>query len=469
MMNWQCRPSLVALSVVLLSACASQPTNSERVPELEAIPNAWQQLDSASKVLAVKGNWLQQLQDPQVLSLVEQALANNQGILQAGYDVAIKEQQLVAAGAALWPSLDLSTRTSRSKDNRPVNYNNASSASLELGYEVDLWGKLSASERQANLEYLAEKASFEQAKQQLVADVVSGWFNVISNHKLLELFKQREQNAEQNLSIIESGYRQGLNEALDVYLARNELNTERSSIAEQQATLTKSIRDLERLTGQYPRGALTVSADLPLLDNAIPLGLPSELITRKPDLMASWYQLLSTDAGLAYAHKQRFPSLNLSASISDSTDRMSDLFSPSSLAWSLLGSISMPLFEGGRLKANEEQARLNVKRQEQVYLATLYDAFNDVETAISQEQALKVRYEKTLEAQKNAIAAEQLAFEQYQSGLVTYTTVLDAQDRSFNAQSSVIQIKNQLIINRINLHIALGGDFSEANTEVAEQ
>ena len=362
-MNWQYKPSLLALSVILLSACASQTTHNERVAELEALPSTWQQLPTDNKILAVEDNWLQQLQDPQVFNLVEQALAHNQAILQAGYDVAIKEQQLIAAGADLWPSLDLSTRASRSKDNRPVSYNNASSASLELSYEVDLWGKLSASERQANLEYLAEKATFSQSKQQLVADVVSGWFDVITNHKLLELYKQREQNAEKNLDIIESGYRQGLNEALDVYLARNELNTERSNIAAQQATLTKSIRDLERLTGQYPAGALSVSADLPLLENTIPLGLPSELITRKPALMASWYQLLSTDAGLAYAHKQRFPSLNLSASISDSTDRVSDLFSPSSLAWSLIGSISMPLFEGGRLKANEEQARLSVKRQ----------------------------------------------------------------------------------------------------------
>ncbi len=468
-MNCQYKPCFLALSVILLSACASQPAHNERVAELESVPSAWQQLPADDKVLAVQDNWLQQLHDPQVFNLVEQALAHNQAILQAGFDVAIKEQQLIAAGADLWPSLDLSTRASRSKDNRPVSYSNASSASLELSYEVDLWGKLSASERQANLEYLAEKAIFAQSKQQLVADVVAGWFDVITNHKLLELFKQREQNAEKNLDIIESGYRQGLNEALDVYLARNELNTERSNITAQQAKLTQSIRDLERLTGQYPAGALTVSADLPLLENTIPLGLPSELITRKPALMASWYQLLSTDAGLAYAHKQRFPSLNLSASISDSTNRVSDLFSPSSLAWSLIGSISMPLFEGGRLQANEEQARLTVKRQEQAYLATLYDAFNDVETAISQEQALKVRYEKTLEAQENAVAAERLSFEQYQSGLVTYTTVLDAQDRSFNAQSSVIELKNQLIKNRINLHIALGGDFSAVNSEVEEQ
>ena len=272
-MNWQYKPSLLALSVILLSACASQPTHNERVAELETVPSAWQQLPSSDKALAVEDNWLQQLHDPQVFTLVEQALAHNQAILQAGYDVAIKEQQLIAAGADLWPSLDLSTRASRSKDNRPVSYNNASSASLELSYEVDLWGKLSASERQANLEYLAEKATFAQSKQQLVADVVAGWFDVITNHKLLELYKQREQNAEKNLDIIESGYRQGLNEALDVYLARNELNTERSHIAAQKATLTKSISDLERLTGQYQTGALSVSAYLPLLASALPLGL----------------------------------------------------------------------------------------------------------------------------------------------------------------------------------------------------
>lgn len=466
-MIWQLKPSLVAVSVLLLSACSNQLNPTERAQDIANTPELWQQ--ATTSALKVEDNWLQQLENPQVFFLVEQALANNQQILQSGYDVAIKQQQLIATGAALWPSLDLSSRTNRSKDNRPVSYNNASSANLTLSYEIDLWGKLSDAERQANLEFLAEQANFEQSKQRLVGDVVSGWFNVISAQKLLALYQQREKNAEQNLAIIESGYRQGLNDALDVYLTRNELNTERSRIAGQKATLNQAIRTLERLTGDYPKGALTVEAELPLLDKPIPLGLPSELITRKPSLMASWYQLLSTDANLAYAHKQRFPSLDLSATLGDSTDRVSDLFSPSSLAWSLVGSISMPLFDAGRLKANEEAARLAVLSQEQNYLASLYDAFNDVEQAISQEQSLQQRYQATLKAQENAIAAEQLSFEQYQSGLVTYTTVLDAQDRSFDAQSSVIEIKNQLIINRINLHIALGGDFSQPTNASTEQ
>ena len=468
-MNWQLKPSIVALSVLFIGACTTQPTQQERVQQLDTLPTNWQQNSTQKIDDAVADNWLQQLENQQVYTLVEQALRHNQAILQAEYDVAIKQQQLIATGAALWPSLDLSARTNRSKNNRPVNYNNASSADLSLSYEVDLWGKLSATERQANLEYLAQKATFEQSRQQLVADVVSGWFNVITDQQLLALYKQREKIAEQNLAIIESGYRQGLNEALDVYLTRNELNTERSNIAQQQATLTQSIRTLERLTGVYPKGALSVDAELPLLEQPIPKGLPSELLTRKPSLMASWYQLLSTDAGLAYAHKQRFPSLNLTASLSDSTDRVSDLFSPSSLAWSLVGSIAMPIFDGGRLAANEQQARLTVKRQEQVYLESLYDAFSDVENAITEEQSLQQRYKTTLEAQTNAIAAEKLSFEQYQSGLVNYTTVLDAQDRSFSAQNSVINIKSQLILNRIKLHVALGGDFSESNRESEEQ
>ncbi|ALS31969.1 hypothetical protein PTRA_a0633 [Pseudoalteromonas translucida KMM 520] len=465
-MIWQqYQPTLLVLSIVLLSGCASNINSQQREQAPNNVPQQWQQKISAP-ILHVQQQWLNQLQNPQLNQLVEQALKNNQQLLQSSYDVALQKQELIVSGAALWPTLDLSARTSRSKNNRPVSYNNASSVSLNLGYEVDLWGKLSDSNRQANLNYLAQQARFEQARQQLVADVVKSWFDVVTAKQLLDLYKRREANALQNLDIIESGYRQGLNEALDVYLARNELNNERSRIATQQASLLTTARVLERLLGDYPKGIISANNDLPVINTNIPLGLPSELITRKPTLRANWYQLLASDANLAYAHKQRFPSLNLTASLSDATDRVSDLFSPSSLAWSLLGSISAPIFNGGRLKANEEIARLNSQKQEQQYLQALYDAFSDVENAITLQQSLKAQYASTLEAQENALAAEQLSFEQYQSGLVSYTTVLDAQGRSFDAQSSLISIKNQLIANRVNLHLALGGDFANTSTEL---
>ncbi|WP_404340826.1 efflux transporter outer membrane subunit [Pseudoalteromonas mariniglutinosa] len=462
-MIWQYKPTLLVISMVLLNGCASNLHSQQRDQVPTNMPLQWQQAQIAP-ALTVHDAWVEQLVTPQLKQFMLQALQNNQQLLQASIDAEIQKQQLIASGSALWPNLDLSARTNRSKNNRPVSYSNASSVGLIVSYEVDLWGKLAASTRQANLNYLAQQARLQQSKQQLIADVLTRWFDIITAKQLLDLYIRREENAQQNLDIIESGYRQGLNEALDVYLARNELNNERSRIASQRADLTRVARQFERLLGDYPQGTMTAEHELPVITRAIPLGLPSELITRKPALKASWYQLLAADASLAYAHKQRFPSLNLAAELGDNSARVSDLLSPSSLAWSLIGSLSAPIFDAGRLKANQQIALLNTKKQEQVYLQTLYDAFAEVENAIAQQQSLQARYTSTFEAQKNALAAEQLSFEQYQSGLVSYTTVLDSQSRAFDAQSSLIEIKNQLLANRINLHVALGGDFAKSTT-----
>jgi NodT family efflux transporter outer membrane factor (OMF) lipoprotein len=442
--------------MLFIQSCTNNSELDENIRNVE-LPSNWDEKDETS---SVKDNWLAQLDNPQIQLLVQQALSSNQQLKVSAYNVDIKKQSLIMSGSAFWPELDLSFRSGRNQSNNPVSYNNTNALNVNLSYEIDIWGKLSDAEREANLGYLAEKANFEQLKQRLVADVVTAWFSVIEAEHLLTLYVNQANTSKQNLDIIEAAYRSGLSDALDVYLSRNQLNNELSRVETQRATKTSLVRQLERLVGGYPHGHLLVEAKLPLLTSDIPLGLPSELITRKPSLKASWYQLLSKDARLAYAHKQRFPSLSLTASIGDSQNDISDLLSGSSLAWSLFGNISAPLFNAGRLEANEEKARLELKQGEQQYLDGLYNAFNDVENAITLESTLKSSYHTMLAAQENAEIAETLSFEQYQSGLVTYTTVLDAQTRSFNSQSTLIQLKNQLIANRINLHFSLGGDFT---------
>lgn len=445
------------LFAVLLSGCVSTSQVNNNIRNSQ-VPQDWQ---FSETTLPITDNWFAQFSQPQLSLLVDEALNINQSLRQEAYDVQILEQQLLQADADFWPELDLSLTTGRSKSTNGV-ISNSSSLELEGSYELDIWGKLSAAQKQVNLNYLAAKAKYQQDRQTLVANVVTSWFDWIAAKQLSSLFEQRVKNAKQNLDIIESGYQQGLNGALDVYLSRNELNTELSNLAQQEATQLQAARSLERLLGRYPDASLnSEQITLPLLTSDIPLGMPSDIISRKPELLASWYQVLAQDAGLAFAHKQRFPSINLRASISDSGDELTDLLSGSSLAWSLLGGLTAPLFKAGDLKANEEIARLRLKQQEQIYLDTLYHAFSNVENAITTENSLKLRYQATLAAQQNAAAAETLAFEQYQRGLVTYTTVLEAQGRSFNAQSALIQIKNQLLANRIDLHVALGGDFAD--------
>lgn len=450
----------LSLSFFLLS-CSSTSEIDEKLINITP-PTNWQ---ANAQSLSVQHNWLAQLENDQVQNLVKKALANNHQFSMQAYTLKIAEQQLIVSGSQLWPELDLTFRGGRSKDNNPSSYSNSNNINLNVSYEVDIWGKLSDAERQSNYNYLSQKAKYEQYKQQLVVDVVTTWFNVIEAEKLLTLYRSRVENSQQNLAIIESGYHSGLTTALDVYLTRNDLNNELTRVSDQESKKTQLVRQLERLIGEYPKGELLVNADLPLLTNEIPVGLPSELISRKPELKASWYQLLSKDAGLAYAHKQRFPSIALSGSVGDSAADIGDLLSGSSLAWSLLGNVTAPLFNAGRLQANEEKSRLELKQNEQLYLDTLYDSFNDVENAITTEASLKKSYDTMLTAQENAKIASTLSFEQYQSGLVSYTTVLDAQTRSFEAQATLIKIKNQLIANRINLHLSLGGDFSTPSLE----
>jgi NodT family efflux transporter outer membrane factor (OMF) lipoprotein len=455
------RPLLPLFSSLLLLACSSFSEIDEKLKDLP-LPQNWH---DSKQVTTVEYNWLSEFDDDQVHQLVEKALTANHQFAMQAFSLKIAEQQLIVSGSELWPELDLAFSSSRSKSNETDSYTNSNSINLNLIYEVDILGKLSDVDRASNFDYLAQKSSFDQYKQQLVADVITTWFDVIEADKLLTLYRSKAENSKQNLAIIESGYRSGLIDSLDVYLTRNSLNSELSVVSEQETVKVKLIRALERLIGEYPKGTLFVDADLPVLTDNIPVGLPSELISRKPELKASWYQLLSQDAGLAYAHKQRFPSIILSGSLSDAKDNVGDLLSTSSLAWSLLGSVSAPIFNAGRLKANEEKARFELKQGEQLYLDTLYSAFSDVENAITTEKSLKQRYETMLAAQENAKIAAILSFEQYQSGLVSYTTVLDAQNSSYEAQATLIKIKSQLLANRINLHLALGGNFSKSSLE----
>lgn len=457
---------LLVIATLLLSSCAAHRQVNEDL-RFPSVPENWQVNETG---LNVDDNWLSQYGQPQLSRLVEEALVNNQNLRQSAYNVEISQQQLVQSGADLLPTLDLDLSTERNKRTEPGTISNSSAISLDANYEIDIWGKLSDAQKQANLNFLTSKAQYQQLRLELVAEVVKGWFNLVAANQLSALFKSRVDNASENLAIIESSYQQGTKTALDVYLSRNELNSEVSNLAAQQANVLEASRILERLLGRYPGAEYTPDqSELPILDTQIPTGIPSEIITRKPELLASWYQVLALDAALAFTHKQRFPSITMRASISDSQNELSDLLSGSSLGWSLLGSITAPLFRAGELKANEEIAGLQLKQQEQSYLDTLYSAFSEIENALTNSDSLTTQYQSTLAAQENAKAAETLAFEQYQRGLVTYTTVLEAQGRSFDAQSALIQIKNQLLANRVDIHTALGANFDNGNYESRER
>ena len=444
--------------VVLLGGCS----HSAIAPETEnpEIPVAWSRGGDAGNV---DFNWLEYFNNPQLTELVAESIAANYQLEQERARLYQAEQSVVITRANRFPSLDVSIDGSRrgSEDVAGVSTITQSfSGSLDARWNVDLWAELSKAQQAAQLALAAQRARLESVERDIAAATAGAVFDVLESRQLLEVARRRLDNAIESHDIVASGYRQGLNDALDLYLARNQVERQEANFAQQQQSFTESVADLQLTLARYPDGAMELDGELPIITDPIPVGLPSDLLTRRTDIQEAWLTLLAADADLAAAHKARFPSLSLVGSTGLASTEFSDLLDSDDTFWNVAGNLTQPLFAGGRLRALEEQALARVQLAEQQYLRLVYRAFADVENAISRSVSLRERYESFLDAETNSRAALTLALEQYQRGLVSYTTVLESQRQAFDAETTVVQLRNQLLQNRINLFLSLGGSFS---------
>lgn len=447
---------------LFIAGCSSLPDATrfdQRVSDLQ--PTAVRQ-DSVARVQ----HWAADFNDPTLTSLIEQGISDNFTLQQARYQVEAAWQSRKASRATLIPQFNLGADASRSRNNRPdVTYGNTYQVSATIAWELDLWGKNLSTFQAQDLLFEAEKASYESARLSLAAQIARAWYQSISDQLLQELLTQRVSNLSSNLDIIQNGYRQGINSALDVYLARSDLSTEQSNLSAQQESLRDSTRQLQLLLGDYPSAELAdislTSATLPVLPG-LNADLKTDSVLSRYDVLSAYLQMAAADRQLAAAHRARFPSLTITAHSGDSADQSSQLFDGRSLSWSIIGGITAPLFTAGRLAAQQDEAAARLKQAEQQYLASVNLAFSEIEQALSNQQALTQQLTHQQQASRDAESALELAFSQYRRGLTNYSDVLEAQRRAFSARSNTINLRNLLLQNRINLYLAAGADYGAA-------
>ncbi len=425
----------------------------------QPVPAEWARGGDAGTTVQ---HWLETFDDPQLEALVVEAINNNFTLQQERARLESSQQAVIIARANRFPGIDLSLGGSRrgSEDFAGTRVVTESfDASVSGSWDVDLWRRLSKQQQAAQLELAAQRARLQSAERNVAANAARRLFAVLESAQLMQVAQRRLDNAIASHDIVSSGYRQGLNDALDLYLARNQLERQRANFAQQQQAQLEAVADLQLVLARYPDGSLQIDSELPVISTPIPAGLPSDLLTRRTDIQEAWLNLLAADADLAAAHRARFPRLVLVGSSGLVSDEFSELLDNGASAWSVALGLTQPLFDAGRLKALQEQALFRVRIAEKQYLDLVYQAFADVENAISRAASLEQRYESLLEAEKNSRAALELALEQYQRGLVAYTTVLESQRQAFDAEATVVQLRNQRLQNRINLFLALGGEF----------
>lgn len=426
-------------------------------------------------------SWVESFGEPQLVGMVEEAFAGNFDLRAAAARFAAAEGELRVIGADRLPHLSGGFTGLRQKRNFvgfPFGGGGGGVASdtsslynfsLDLSWELDVWGRLSDRTAAARLDADAVAVDLAAARLSIAGQVLRGWFNVIEAEQQVHLAQANVGNFRSNERVIERRFENGTSPALDLRLTRTQRATAEAALALRQDNLQRARRTLEVVLGRYPAAALGVPDDLPAALPPVPMGLPSDLLSRRPDLVAAALRVEGAGFRVSEARKAFLPRFSLTASGGTSSDSLRNLVDARYAVWSLAGNLVQPLFEGGRLTGALEVQRALLEESVARYGEVALNAFAEVETALAAEVLLVERERALAEAAREASAAEKLAWERYQRGLVDILTALDSERQSFEINSTLLQVRNLRLRNRIDLYLALGGDFEDDRVEQQEE
>ncbi|WP_417625023.1 efflux transporter outer membrane subunit [Paremcibacter congregatus] len=457
------RPKYLVLSVSLiaLSSCAAVPVTDATLPTPDIAAN-WVATDSKTDQTSagVQHGWLDDMNNGALTEFVDEVLANNPDFKATSFRLAAAGYTRDVTRGNRFPTLDASFDAQRQKT-AGSSPENELSLGLDARWEADIWGKLAANRAGADAGFQATYQDLRAARLSLAAQVAQAWFDVVEAEAQLELSKQTVESYEQAVRVVSNRYERGLETGLDLRLITSSLEAERANASRQRDVLDSNKRKLEILAGRYPAAGIKTAGALPDQYEDIPLGLPMNLLEQRPDLRAAKARLLQAGYSQQSAEKDLLPSLSLTARTGNSSSTFSDLLKFDHVFWNLMGSITQPIFQGGKLRNAARAQQELFEAEKQVFAQTVLAAFQEVENALSAERSLKSRVKHTARAAENAVAARDVALDQYSRGLIKITVVLESQRQSLNQQSLLLSVKKQRINNRIALHLALGGDFTK--------
>jgi len=452
---------LRVVPVVCLAGCitlAKPPTSDELgsqvLPEGSPPPSAW----SAGGVApgSVEGGWLATFADADLDALVAEALVHNADLQAAAARVEQAAGYVRAAGGQIYPSVDLLARGgSGLGDNTGLE-----GGLLSVSWELDVWGRVRYSVRGAKAKYAASESDYEYARQSLAALVAKSWFLATEATLQHQVASDMVSAAVKLLDLAEQRVRIGAGSELEVTSARLNLDAYRDNLRQLDLSREQALRSLELLVGRYPAAAVAPAVQLGALPPSVPAGLPSELLERRPDVLAAEQRVAAAFNLAREAKAARLPRFSLTGSVSDLSSEFFVLKNRDNPVWSIGGTVFAPLFSGGELKAKVEVRTAEQKEAMAHYVQTALKAFGDVENALSSEFALAEREQILNAAVGDAERALQLAETRYRVGSGDMRQVEQQQLAYQSARVNLLRVQSERRVQRVNLHLALGGDFA---------
>ena len=472
------RAALTLVAAAALAGCSFTPKYERPVaPVAATFP------DQAAPVAAQADNmaWREFVGDARLRDLIALALANNRDLRVATLNIEQVRAQYQIRRADQFPSVGLAAAGNRQPDG---NGGIASTYSVGLAlssWEIDFFGRLGSLKEAALAQYLASEEARHAAQTSLVAAVASTWLSLQTNDELLALTQRTVATRQDSLRLSQLRFDNGATSALDLRQAESLAAAAQSALAQQRRARALDLNALTLLVGQTPPAALLpapptmpeaatangavavpmapVPASAMLRD--VPAGLPSDLLTRRPDIRQAEQQLIAANANIGAARAAFFPRISLTASAGTASSSLSGLFESGSWGFTLAPQALLPIFDAGRNNANLDSAKAARDIAVAQYEKAIQTAFREVADALAGSATLGDQ----LTAQQVQATAEaerfRLAELRYRNGVSSFLDVLDAQRSLFTTQQALAQTRLAQQQNQVALYKALGGGWTE--------
>ena len=458
------RNPVLLLAALLVGGCAItssyEPPASPPAPERFASDATAPEQTAANVVL--QSGWWKSYNDPVLDQLVEAAVTGSPRLKIAAARVREARTLLFGASTDRYPTL--SAQASAGRTRRPPTQfssavNNSFSTGLYLSYEPDFWGRIESTIAAAALDAEGLASDAERAYHSLVTQVVQAYVNARLAAEQSALALTTVGNDRQRLDSIRVRYEGGLTPAMDVYQTEQTLaGTEaRARTFEIQATTARHA--LNVLSGRYPAAPLPDSGVALQLPTPVPAGLPSQLLGRRPDLRSAETKFAASHERLNSARGDLLPKFSLTAAVGRESTELRDLFIGDHTFWNLLGNLTYPLLNRGKLDSAVDRATIQKDRAFLEYGETVLQAFQEVEDALVTERELRARRALLTRSTDLATLSLEAAESRYFRGLDNLTPSLNARRAHYAAATERIENRRALLVNRAALHLALGGNF----------
>lgn len=457
---------LAIVGVAFFQACMLGPRYEK--PEIE-IPDQFIYAE-AQEDSVINLRWWELFGDTQLIRFVEEGLVNNRDLLVAAARIEEARAILGYTRADVWPTLGFQGAAQRSNYllGIPGDPMNLFSVAPSLQWELDFWGKFRRANQAAKAELIASEFGYRSIQIGLISEIVTAYYQLMDYENRLMVSQRTLETRQHSVDIIQQRFDYGIVAEIDLNQSQIQEAIAAASIPVYERAVTQTENALSILLGGFP-GEIHLNDSIlnQVTMPEIPVGLTSDLLYRRPDVMAQEQKLVAQTARIGVAQAQRLPAISISGMLGVASTEITSITSSDAVVWSLSGAILGPIFQFNKNKRRVEAERFKTEQVLHEYEKTILNAFREVEDALIENST----YESELEAVKKQIKAAEnaskLANMRYDKGVTSFLEVLEADRYLFDAELRESEVVQKRLNSFVKLYKALGGGWITAEEEQA--